>query len=279
MASHTQLVALASAFTGRYPIYCSDVADWLSWCLPRGIDASRPAPLALAVYERETNHDIEPLHTWLRWCRPRRQAHLPPLDEPPDHSPSAATTRLGQQQSLAASPQQSGLPAMQRRPHPNLLTTAQTIRLLQYAARRPDRPATVALFLLAADGRIRARQISSFDVADIDTVPHTQRISLRLAGGLPLILPPVVAEHLAAHLAAHPRARQSTTYDGRIRVPLLRNRTGGRTTPASLSEGIRRVAATADPELSVRAPTITPSQIQVVNLADWYNLTNQQLPA
>jgi integrase len=260
MASHTDLVALASAFAGRYPTYGGDVADWLSWCLPRGIDASRPAPLALATYERETKHDIQPLHTWLRWCGPRRPPTPPPTDQPPHRQQPP-------EPHLRATP-----PDLHRRPHPNMLTTAQTIRLLRYAARRPDHPATVALFLLAADGRIRPRQISSFDVTDIDTVPHTQRISLRLAGGPPLILPPVVAEHLSAHLAAHPRARQFTTYDGRTRVPLLRNRTGGRTTAASLSEGIRRIAATADPELRAQTPRITPGQIQVVNLTDWYNL-------
>ncbi|MEH1129649.1 hypothetical protein [Micromonospora sp. CPCC 206061] len=276
MASHTNLVALASSFTGRYPTYGDDVADWLSWCLPRGIDASRPAPLALATYERETKHDIQPLLTWLRWCGPRRQAHLPPpRDEPPAQPSTTPITRLGEQRLLAASPQRATPPEMRRRQHPNMLTATQTIRLLRCAARRPDRPATVALFLLAADGRIRPRQISSFDVADIDIVPHTQRISLRLAGRMPLILPPVVAEHLAAHLAAYPRARQFTTYDGRVRVPLLRNRTGGRTTAASLSDGIRRIAATADLELRAQAPRITPGQIQVVNLTDWYNLVNQ----
>ncbi|MEH1130550.1 hypothetical protein [Micromonospora sp. CPCC 206061] len=48
-----------------------------------------------------------------------------------------------------------------------------------------------------------------------------------------------------------------------------------RTTPAYLGEGIRRIAATAAPELGALAPRLTPSQIQVVDLTGWYELPNR----
>ncbi|BCB91767.1 hypothetical protein Psuf_090800 [Phytohabitans suffuscus] len=151
-----------------------------------------------------------------------------------------------------------------------MLTVDQTRRLLRTAEQHAGEPATVALFLLATTDAIQLQQICRLDVADVDAMSGgTSRLALRLLGGSVLVLPPVVTRQVSAHLAAYPRARELSAGDGPRRVPLLRNRVGGRTSPSALGHGIRRIAAGADHDIRSLAHRITPGWLSVVDLFTW----------
>ncbi|GAA4727719.1 hypothetical protein [Phytohabitans rumicis] len=258
MATPEQLIQLAASFGFRYPELRDDVANWLSWCLPRGVDPLRPAAPVLAYYTRETSHGPEPLYIWLHWSRPRRRPTAPAPGRQPTPGPHG---EIG--------PPGPGRRGRRRRPA-TMLSADQTRRLLRAAEQHDGQPATVALFLLATTDHIRLHHICWLDVADIDTTQDTPlRLSLRPPGGHTLVLPPVVANHIAAHLTAYPRAREFKTEHNRIRVPLLRNKVGGRTTASGLGQGIRRIAATADPDIAALAARITPGWITVMDLSTW----------
>ncbi|MFC0528747.1 hypothetical protein [Phytohabitans kaempferiae] len=253
MTTHQYLIQLAASFTSRHPEYGEDVARWLSWCLPRGIDPLRPAALAIDCYQRETSCGTEPLRSWLHWSRPRRDRH-----EGPRPVAALAMRRAGR-----------ATPGARRRPAA-MLSADQTRRLLRAADRHRGEPAAVALFLLATTDRIRLQQICRIDLADIDVrLGGPGRLVLHVPAGPVLALPKVVADHVADHLAAYPKAREVAVEGDRSRVPLLRNRAGGRTTPTGLGQGIRRIAATADHDIGVLAYRITPGWLTEVDLRTW----------
>jgi len=239
---HDSLIKLAASFAGKHPEYGGDVAAWLSWCLPRGIDPIGPPALAIDYYQRDTSRGPAPIRRWLDWTRPRRRGTDAPVS-PPGRGP-------------------------RRRPA-TMLTPDQSQRLLRAAEQHRGDPAAVALFLLASSVTIRVQQICRLDVADLDTTTDRgDGLVVRVPDGPLLLLALVVADQINAHLAAYPRARESNV-GGRHRVPLLRTGAGGRTTPTALGHGIRRIAATVDGDIGSLAPRITPGWLPAVDLHIW----------
>ncbi|MEU8075920.1 hypothetical protein AB0B31_10760 [Catellatospora citrea] len=266
-SGNVDVMGLAERYAAGHKLDAEAIAQWLAWCLPRGVDPTAPTPSQIAQYGLLTRRDVAWIRHWRQWCRAR--AGIRPQVGPARAAAPPPVVRTPVVQDTKAR-QPTTVTAQVRRVQPDTtaLSADQTRRLLRTAAEKFSGSAgTVMLLLFALDVRVRTADVPWLDLSDVTKIADdpAEGLRLRLPSGPVLDLPAVVCEQVAAHLTRFRKAQQVEAVDGNVRVPLLRTVRGRRVSMPGLYAEIKHIAAAADDDLrSLRA--VTPAGLAQIDL-------------